>query len=67
MPDEAGLIVADRFGAEIVREAGGADDRPGDASRRDAALRHGGGGSAASAGGPGWGRFLTPPRLTPRY
>src|ERR1700677_2883966 len=69
MPDEAGLIVADRYGAEIVREAAGRTIAP--ATRRagggDAALRRGGAASAARAGGPGPGGFLPPPRLPRRY
>ena len=52
MPEEAGLIVADRFGAEIIREP---EPRPlvvGDAARHDAAFRHRRGGPVASARRP---------------
>ena len=66
MPDEAGLIVADRYGAEIVREAEAQDDRPGDAPRGNAALRHRGGGSAAPAGRPKWRRGVRPENSTHR-
>ena len=52
MPEDAGLMVADGFGAFVVREAAILKIAPGHAARRAAALCANRGGSAASRADP---------------